>query len=71
MADLSELEQTKLKDLFDHLDEDGDGLITPDDLKALCAEAGGELDDETAEVNLLDLVIAPAWKTGRRKTMMW
>lgn len=54
MAELTDLEQTKLKDLFDRLDADGDGLITPDDLKGLMAEAGYELDDEQAEVGKMN-----------------
>jgi Ca2+-binding EF-hand superfamily protein len=49
MAELNELEQGKLKDLFDRMDADGDGLITPDDLKQAFADAGFELDDEQAD----------------------
>ena len=49
MAELSDMEQGKLQDLFNRMDADGDGLITPDDLKQAFSDAGYELDDEQAD----------------------
>jgi len=47
----SQLEQTRLKDLFDHLDEDRDGFITHHDLRRLCGELGRDMAEERAAVS--------------------
>jgi len=46
----SELEKTRVKELFDTFDSNNDGLITAGELQALCAQFGHELPADKAKV---------------------
>jgi EF-hand domain len=47
----TQLEETRLKELFDYLDEDHDGFVTHHDLRRLCTELGRDMAEERAAVS--------------------
>jgi Ca2+-binding EF-hand superfamily protein len=44
----TQLEETRLRKLFDYLDEDRDGFVTHHDLRRLCVELGRDMAEERA-----------------------
>lgn len=53
MAEFTAEQKDRLKNLFNHIDTDNDGLIQAADLKAFAsAELGREITDDRAQVNI-------------------
>ena len=54
---LTDQEKANAKEIFEALDQDGDGKISHDDLKQALINAGFELTDEEVEVSANDFIV--------------
>jgi Ca2+-binding EF-hand superfamily protein len=60
MAEFTAEQKQRLKNLFDHIDTDKDGLIKAADLKSFASnELGRDITDERAQVNLWTVSLQP------------